>query len=63
MITNLHDLLVALNEQWLREPLNSREETEVRVYLDGVYVIEKIDLDEEDGTIVLWLDERGDQES
>lgn len=62
MITNLHDLLVALNEQWLREPLNSREKTEVRVYLNGRYVIEEVRLSEDDGMIVMWLDERGDQE-
>lgn len=59
MIDSLQDLILALNEAWLSKPLASREETKVRVYLNGRYVIERVKLSD-DGTIVMWLDERGD---
>lgn len=60
MINSLQDLLMALNAAWLREPLNSREDTKVRVFGEhGRYVIEKVKLSD-DGTILMWLDERGD---
>lgn len=60
MINSLQDLLLALNNAWLKEPLRSREDTKVRVYLDGRYVIEDVRLSKDDGAIVMWLDERGD---
>lgn len=60
MITNLQELLLSLNEGWLSKPLRSRGQTPVRVYLNGRYIIEDVRVSEDDGAIVLWLDERGD---
>lgn len=62
MIESIYELQTAIGMAWLQDPRNSRKETKVRVYLNGLYVIEEVRLSEEDGTIVMWLDERGDQE-
>lgn len=59
MITNLQELIQGLNNVWLSKPLKSREDTPVRVYLNGLYAIESIELSLEDGAVVMWLDERG----
>lgn len=58
-ITNLQELIQGLNNVWLSKPLNSREDTKIRVYLNGLYAIESIELSQEDGAMVMWLDERG----
>lgn len=59
MITNLQELILSLNEAWLSKPLTTREQTKVRVYLSGRYLIDHVYVDE-DGSLSLWLDERGD---
>lgn len=59
MITNLQELIQGLNNVWLSKPLRSREDTPIRVYLNGLYAIESIELSQEDGAVVMWLDERG----
>lgn len=60
MINNLKDLILALNDTWASEPQLAREDTKVRVYLNGRYVIQEVKVSPDDGAIVLWLDERGD---
>lgn len=62
MITNLAELIQGLNNVWLSMPLRSREDTPIRVYLNGMYRVESIKLSRDDGSVVLWLDERGDPE-
>lgn len=62
MIKNLQDLIQALNKAYVEDPRESRFNTPVRAYLNGRYVIEDVRLSKDDGTIVMWLDERGDQE-
>ena len=59
MITNPQELILSLNEAWLSKPLTTREQTKVRVYLSGGYVIDHVYVDE-DGTLSIWLDERGE---
>lgn len=56
MIDKLRDLWHAL--ALLGDPLHP--ETKLRVYLNGRYIIEKVTISKNDGAIVLWLDERGD---
>jgi hypothetical protein len=63
MITNLGELIQGLNNVWLSKPLKSREDTTIRVYLNGMYKVESIELSQEDGAIVLWIDERGEEYS
>lgn len=58
MINNLEDLVTTLNERWLEQAQPDPAKMPVRVYLNGNYIIEKVEADE-DG-IFLWLDERGD---
>lgn len=58
MIKTFHDLWDAISA--LENPVYP--ETKLRVYLNGRYVIEKVTESQDDGAIVLWLDERGEQE-
>lgn len=61
MITNLQELILALNEAWLSRPLATRELTQVRVHGEyGLYVIDQVWVRPDDGSLILWLDERGD---
>lgn len=60
MITGLAELIRELNNIWLSKPLKSREDTRIRVYLNGFYKVESVTLSQDDGALVLWLDERGD---
>lgn len=55
MINNLRGLWDAMAN--LDDP--ACPETKIRVYLNGRYMIEEVRLSEDDGAIVLWLDERG----
>lgn len=61
MIKSLGDLLNAIDHAQLSRGswgFNAK----LRVYLNGRYMIEKVTISKDDGAIVLWLDERGDQE-
>jgi len=62
MITDLEELITALNRVWLSRPLNQRN-MKIRVYLNGRYTIENIEISQEDGAALLWLDERGDPDA
>lgn len=62
MIESIYELQTAIGMAWLEKPLRSRKETKVRVYLNGRYAIEEVRVSPDDGAIVLWLDERGEQE-
>lgn len=59
MIDTVSDLLRAFGDQ----PEVVGWETKIRVYLNGRYMIEQVRLSEDDGAIVLWLDERGAKNS
>lgn len=58
MINTFRDLWDALGA--LENP--TYPETKIRVYLNGRYTIEKVTESQDDGAIVLWLDERGERE-
>lgn len=57
MINNLRDLLDAVGSYVLPQ----HNDTRVRVYLNGRYMIEEVTVSQDDGAIILWLNERGDQ--
>ena len=54
MINDVRDLIGVIAD------LQANGDTKIRVYLNGRYIIEKVRVSEDDGAIVLWLDERGD---
>lgn len=60
MINSLKELITTLTERWLEEAQPDMAGVKVRAYLNGRYVIEDVRVSQDDGAIVLWLDERGD---
>lgn len=56
MITNIQDLIQVLNEAWMSKPLNTRQETKVRLHFNGFdYEFNNITVGE-DGSLSLWVE-------